>query len=115
MSVTPLVYGNARVSYDSGGAFPVLGLASQVTGRRLADFSQTRHLGLRYASTDRQFSLDRDRPHPASRIVAVSPVSADYLFTTTNPYAAFGASNRNQADLVPVNRATLLFGLQYGF
>ena len=50
MTVTPALFGNARVSYDFGGARPVVGFASQLTGRRLADYSQDPGVaGLHYA------------------------------------------------------------------
>jgi hypothetical protein len=37
LTVTPRVYGNARVSYDLGGAWPVLALVMQQTGPAFAD------------------------------------------------------------------------------
>ena len=115
MTVTPSVYGNARVSYDFGGALPVVGLASQVTGRRLADFAQDPGVtGMRYAPPTIDLRLTATGRIP--RLAALQyRVSADFGLTTVNPYGAAGGSDPSNPDLVPVNRATVLFGLQYGF
>jgi len=115
MTVTPSVYGNARVSYDLGGALPAVGLASQVTGRRLADFAQDPGVtGLRYAPPTIDLRLTATGRIP--RLAALQyRISADFGFTTVNPYGAAGGSDASNPDLVPVVRATVLFGLQYGF
>ena len=116
MTVTPSVFGNARISYDFGGARPVVGFASQVTGRRLADYSQNPGVtGLHYAPPTVDFRLTASGRVP--RISALQyRVSADFALTTTNPYAAStGGADPNKVELIPVNRATLLFGLQYSF
>ena len=115
MTVTPSVYGNARVSYDFGGALPVVGLASQVTGRRLADFAHDPGVtGLRYAPPTIDLRLTATGRIP--RLAALQyRVSADFGFTTVNPYGAAGGNDASNPDLAPVNRATVLFGLQYGF
>jgi hypothetical protein len=43
-------------------------------------------------------------------------VAGDYAFTTSNPYQAIYAGNgQNPAELVPINRLTLLFGLRGDF
>ena len=42
-------------------------------------------------------------------------ISADFGFTTVNPYGAAGGNDASNPDLAPVNRATVLLGLQYGF
>ena len=116
MTVTPSVFGNARVSYDFGGAWPVLGFASQVTGHRLADYSQDPGVsGLHYAppTIDLRLTVSGRVPHLGSLQYRLS---TDYTFTTTNPYAASaGGDDPNKVQLIPVNRATVLFGLQYGF
>jgi outer membrane receptor for ferrienterochelin and colicins len=115
MTVTPSVYGNARASYDFGGAGPVVGLASHVTGRRLADFAQDPGVtGLRYAPPTIDLRVTATGRIP--RLPALQyRVSADYVFTTVNPFAAAGGLAKTTYDLVPVNRATVLLGLQYGF
>jgi outer membrane receptor for ferrienterochelin and colicins len=116
MTVTPSVFGNARVSYDFGGARPVVGFASQVTGPRLADYSQDPGVvGLHYAPPTVDLRLTVTGRVP--RLGALQyRLSADFAFTTTNPYAAStGGDDPNRVELIPVNRATVLFGLQYGF
>ena len=116
MTVTPSVFGNARVSYDFRGARPVVGLASQVTGRRLADYSQDPGVPvLQYAPPTIDLRLTATGRVPRFGALQYR-ISADYLFTTTNPYAAYtGGSDPNRVELIPVNRATVLFGLQYSF
>ncbi|HET6145999.1 MAG TPA: TonB-dependent receptor [Polyangia bacterium] len=116
MSVTPSLFGNARVSYDFGGARPVVGFVSQVTGRRLADYSQDPGvIGMHYAPPTIDFRLTGSGQIPWLRALQYR-ISADYAVTTTNPYAAStGGADPNKVELIPVNRATVLFGLQYGF
>jgi hypothetical protein len=116
MTVTPSLFGNARVSYDFGGARPVVGFASQLTGRRLADYSQDPGvIGLHYAPPTIDFRLTASGRIPWLGALQYR-ISADYSLTTTNPYAASASgSDPNKVELIPVNRATLLFGLQYGF
>jgi outer membrane receptor for ferrienterochelin and colicins len=116
MTVTPSLFGNARVSYDFGGARPVVGFASQVTGRRLADYSQNPGVnGLNYAPPTIDLRLTASGRVPRLGHLQYR-ISADYAFTTTNPYAASaGGADPNKVELIPVNRATVLFGLQYGF
>ena len=116
MTVTPSLFGNARVSYDFGGARPVVGFTSQITGRRLADYSQDPGvIGLHYAPPTVDLRLTASGRVP--RLGALQyRISADYTVSTTNPYAAsVGGSDPNKVELIPVNRATVLFGLQYGF
>jgi outer membrane receptor protein involved in Fe transport len=116
MTVTPSIFGNARVSYDLGGALPVLALASQITGKRLADSAQDPGVvGLQYAPPTVDFRFTATGRVP--RISALHyRVTADFLLTTTNPYSAYaGGDDENKTELIPVNRATVLFGLQYEF
>ncbi len=116
MTVTPSIFGNARVSYDLGGGRPVIGFASQITGRRLADYSQDPGVtGLHYAPPTIEMRLTATGKIPrVSRLQY--RLSADYSFTTTNPYAVnTGGDDENKTELVPAIRATILFGLQYSF
>jgi hypothetical protein len=71
--------------------------------------------GLRYAPPTIDLRLTASGRVP--RLAALQyRISADFAFTTTNPYAATAAgSDPNKVELIPVNRATVLFGLQYGF
>src|SRR5205085_6121285 len=98
------------------GQRPVIGFVTQVTGRRLADYSQDPGVtGLHYAPPTVDFRLTASGRVP--RLGALQyRISGDYAFTTTNPYAAStGGADPNKVELVPVNRATVLFGLQYSF
>ncbi len=116
MTVTPSIFGNARVSYDLGGGRPVLAFASQITGQRLADYSQDPGVvGLHYAPPTVDLRLTVTGKVP--RVSALQyRLSADYSVTTTNPYAVnTGGDNENKTELVPAVRATVLFGLQYSF
>jgi outer membrane receptor protein involved in Fe transport len=116
MTVTPSIFGNARVAYDLGGGRPVLAFASQITGQRLADYSQDPGVvGLHYAPPTVDLRLTVTGKVP--RVSALQyRLSADYSVTTTNPYAVnTGGDNENKTELVPVVRATILFGLQYAF
>jgi outer membrane receptor for ferrienterochelin and colicins len=116
MTVTPSLFGNARISYDFGGARPVVGFASQLTGRRLADYSQDPGVsGLHYAPPTIDLRLTATGRIPRLNGLQYR-ISADYAFTTSNPYAASaGGSDPEKVELIPANRAILLFGLQYGF
>jgi len=116
MTVTPSFFGNARVSYDLGAGRPVVGLASQITGRRLADYSQDPGvIGLHYAPPTLDLRLTVTGKVP--RVSALQyRLSADYSFATANPYAVnTGGDDENKTELVPAIRASVLFGLQYTF
>jgi outer membrane receptor for ferrienterochelin and colicins len=116
MTVTPSVFGNARISYAFRGGSPVLGLATQLTSRRLADYSQNPSVnGLHYAppTVDVRMTASGPLPHLAA---LQYQISADYALATVNPYAASaGGADPNKVELVPANRATVLLGLQYSF
>jgi outer membrane receptor protein involved in Fe transport len=116
MTVTPSVYGNARVSYDAGGGLPVVGIASQMSGRRLADIGQDPGVvGLLYAAPMLDMRLTLSGPIPGVSSLQYRLV-ADYAFTTTNPYAVnAGGSNENLTELIPFTRSTLLLGVGYDF
>jgi outer membrane cobalamin receptor len=116
MTVTPSVFGNVRASYDFGGSLPMVGLASQITGKRLADSAQDPGVvGLQYAPPMVDVRLTVSGRIP--RLAALHyRVSGDFAFTTTNPYSASaGGDDENKTELIPVNRATVLFGLEYEF
>jgi hypothetical protein len=43
-------------------------------------------------------------------------LAADLALAPTNPFSASaGGSDENKSDLIPIRRATALFGLQYDF
>jgi outer membrane receptor for ferrienterochelin and colicins len=116
MTVTPSIFGNARVSYDLGGGRPVLAFASQITGQRLADYSQDPGVvGLHYAPPTVDLRLTVTGKVPWLGALQYR-LSADYSVTTTNPYAVnTGGDDENKTELIPAVRATVLFGLQYSF
>jgi len=116
VSVTPSIYGNARVSYDFSHGYPTIAFAAQMSGKRLADNAQDPGvLRLRYAPPTLDTRLTLTGQIPKVKDLQYR-LMADYAFTTTNPYQAIGAAaDLNTAELVPVNRFTLLMGLQYDF
>ena len=116
MTVTPSIYGNARVSYDLAHGYPTVGLAAQMSGKRLADNGQDPGITqLHYAPPTLDTRLTLTGEVPALKNLQYR-VMADYAFTTTNPYQGISADSQlNHEELVPVNRVTALAGLQYDF
>jgi outer membrane cobalamin receptor len=117
MTVTPSIFGNVRASYDFGGTLPVVGIASQMSDRRLSDDSQDPDaIQLHYASPMLDLRLTVSGPVP--RIANLHyRMAVDYAFTTTNPYQAITSPGVGQAssELVPFNRLNLLLGLWADF
>ena len=116
MTVTPSIYGNARVSYDLSHGLPTVGLATQMSGKRLADNAQDPGvIGLRYAPPTLETRLTLSGQTPKLERLQYR-IMADYAFTTSSPYQGISQdSYRSYVELVPVNRATVLIGLQYDF
>jgi outer membrane receptor protein involved in Fe transport len=116
MTVTPSVFGNVRASYDFGGAFPAVGLASQMSGKRLADDSQDPGVTeLHYAPPmlDVRLTLSGHVPRITNLLYRVA---LDYAFTTTNPYQVdIPGGSTNPLQLVPFNRVSLITGLRANF
>jgi outer membrane receptor for ferrienterochelin and colicins len=116
MTVTPSLYGNVRLSYDPGRGFPVVAIASQMSGRRLVDIGQDPGVrSLVYAPPMLDLRLTFSGQAPSIKNLQYR-LSTDYAFTTTNPYAAnAGGPDENKTQLIPVKRISIFFGLQYDF
>ncbi len=111
LTVTPSWFGNARVSFDLEGKLPTLALATHFGGKRLADVGQEAAVGDRlYAPASFDLRTTATGPFPG-----VGPLSyrlmVDYSFASETPFSAEQASEA-EAELVPENRFTALFGLQ---
>jgi outer membrane receptor for ferrienterochelin and colicins len=117
MTVTPSLFGNVRASYDFAGGFPAVGIASQMSGRRLSDNSQDPGVTqLHYAAPMLDLRLTVSGAVP--RITNLHyRVAADYAFTTANPYQAISSPGIGQdtEELIPLNRLTLILGLSADF
>jgi len=119
LTVTPKVFGNARVSYDLPGEAPVLGLAVAFFGRRLADRA---HDGgfepppAVPASADLRLSVTG--PLPGLRGLSYR-LTAGLSTATHAPYVVgplqAATPNQSRAELTPVDRFRAGVGLQYDF
>jgi outer membrane receptor protein involved in Fe transport len=117
--VAPSAFGNARISYELGGAFPTIAAALRFAGRRLAD-----------RAYDGGFSpTPSAQPLLAVRLAAngkVSPlpglsyrVGIEYSFAKVEPYVVganlYANDNVSRAELAPIRRAQAFVGLEYSF
>jgi outer membrane receptor for ferrienterochelin and colicin len=120
LTVTPRVFGNARISYDLSAGLPTLALAAQFTDSRPTDRAfdggharpafAPPHLQLRGALSGHVPSLSGLK----YRLVL------DYSFTSEGPYAIgptawVYSSEPTQAELSPVERLRAVLGLEYDF
>jgi outer membrane cobalamin receptor len=115
ITVTPLIFGNVRLSYDFGDGRPVVGIASQISGKRLNDHAEDPGvIGLQYAPPmiDVRVTACGRVPRLASLHYRVS---ADYSFATSSPFSVVAGGMNGGSELIPVNRATALFTLEYQF
>lgn len=121
LPASPSIFGNARISYDLPGSLPVVGIATTLVGRRLAD-----------RANDGGFPVTPTAPPQVRLRLTVSDripslqalswrVGIDYAFSGTSAYVAgplqaFDASNPDApraAELAPVNRLTAFASIQY--
>jgi outer membrane receptor for ferrienterochelin and colicins len=119
LTVTPKVFGNARVSYVLPGRLPVVGLAVLFFGERLADrandgmFTPTPRAP---AQIEARLTLSGDVPGVAGLSYRVS---ADAALASRNPYVVgpLQAATPQQpgAELSPVDRFRAAVGLAYRF
>lgn len=122
MTTAPAIFGNARVSYDLGGALPTVALAAKVIGPRLANraldggFPVTPGVG---TSVQLKLTLTGD----VQPVKGLSyRIGADFNTASHVPYTA-GPNQwvditdpaRPGAHLTPVNRLSAFAGLQYEF
>jgi outer membrane receptor protein involved in Fe transport len=117
LTVAPQFYGNAHVSYDLPGEWPVLGLAGVFVGRRPADrafdgaFTPTP-----YAPAELELRATISGQVPGIGGLSYR-MSADYAFADKNPYVAgpvqMGTPLQPAAQLSPVDTFRTTIGLQY--
>jgi outer membrane receptor for ferrienterochelin and colicins len=116
LTVTPSWFGNARVSYDLAGRWPVVGLATHFSAKRLADAGEDAHFAtLPYAPPALDLRLTFTGP-----LASIDRLSyrlmGDYSFAGSSPYTAGRIKTvveGNAPELIPANRITLMLGLQY--
>jgi outer membrane receptor protein involved in Fe transport len=117
LPVAPAVFGNARLSYDLPGEWPVLGVAGSLVGKRPADHAfDEGWTPVPYAPT--QFEL---RGTISGRVPGLPGLSyrfiVDYAFAAVNPYIIGPVSapqpSNPTPELVPVDQLRTTVGLQY--
>ena len=119
LTVTPQLYGNARVSYALPNDLPVAALAAYVQGRAPADRAfDGAFVPTPYSPT--QVVLRATLSGPAPRVQGLSyRVSANYALASRTPYVAgptqFATPYQPAAELAPVDRFRVAVGLQYDF
>jgi outer membrane receptor for ferrienterochelin and colicins len=117
LTVTPVFFGNARISYDIPGDWPILGVAASLVGRRpAADAFSSGYTNPPYAPT--QLDLRATISGPVPHVSGLSyRLIADYAFAGENPYLIGPVTSPTKADpnpeLIPVARATATVGMQY--
>ncbi len=122
LPVAPQLFGNARASYDLPGRLPVVALATQLVGPRLAD----RALDGNFSTLPVAPAQLRLRLTVSDAITAVPGLSyrAGVDFATASRSAYVAGPNqyldatdpdRPSAQLAPVNRLTAFSTLQYEF
>ena len=119
LTVTPKVFGNARVSYALPGPFPAIGLAALFFGERLADrandgmFTPTPT-----APAQVEGRLTLSGPVPAVAGLSYR-VTADAALASRNPYVVgplqAATPDHASAELSPVDRLRIGVGLWYRF
>jgi len=117
LTVTPRVFGNARVSYDLRGDWPVIGVVASLVGRRPADAAfNSGWTPPPYAPT--QVEL---RGTVSGRFPWLPGLSyrfiVDYAIAALNPYVIGPVTSPTTAnptpELIPVDQLRTTLGLQY--
>ena len=119
LTVTPKVFGNARVSMALPGQLPVVGLVMLFFGDRLADRA---HDGM-FVPTPRAPPQVEMRLTLSGDVRAISGlsyrVSADLALADRNPYVVgplrAATADHPSAELSPVDRFRVAVGLSYHF
>lgn len=117
LPVAPQVFGNARISYDLPGNWPVLGLVAQYVAKRPADRYLTGGFTpMPYAPPQVELRATVSGPFPWVSGLSYR-VSADYAFAATNPYVVgpiqSATADVPSAALSPVDQFRATVGLQY--
>ena len=120
-AVTPQMFGNARISYDFAGSYPVVGLAGHYLGRRPAARAFERHFE-RPPYVEPQVELRLTISGPVPIVPGLSyRASLNYAFSDEAPYiAGRPVTNRGErtsptAQFAPVDVFRGTVGLQYDF
>jgi outer membrane receptor for ferrienterochelin and colicins len=117
LTVTPQAFGNARVSYDIPGDWPIVGVAVSVIGRRpVAGAFDSSWTPIPYAPT--QVDL---RGTISGRFPWLPSLSyrfiVDYAIAALNPYLVGPVSSPTTTnptpELIPVDQLRTTIGLQY--
>ena len=117
LTVAPVFFGNARISYDLPGDWPVIGVATSLVGRRpTADAFSSGYPSPPYAPTQVEVRGTISGPVPHVRGLSYRFI-ANYAVAAVNPYLVGPVTSPTKADpnpeLLPVARATTTVGLQY--
>jgi outer membrane receptor for ferrienterochelin and colicins len=117
LTVAPQLYGNAHVSYDLPGNWPVLGLATVYVGPRPADRAfDGGFVPTPYAPAQLEFRATVSGPVPGVSGLSYR-VFADYATAAQNPYVVgpvqAALPTQMSAQLVPVDQFRTTIGFQY--
>lgn len=122
LPVAPQLYGNARLAYDFGAGRPTLAVAGQVVGARLADRAlDGGWVETPVAPVQVRGRLTISGPVPfapgLSYRAGLDVATASRSAYVAGPYGTWEGTDGQpaRAALAPVNRYTLLTGLQYVF
>jgi outer membrane receptor protein involved in Fe transport len=117
LAVGPSLFGNARLSYDVGGAWPTLALAMQYQRRRLADMAYEGGFSTTpTAPPHLEFKLT------ASGDVGLVPgltyrLSGSYAGSRVSPYVIgttlYATDETTPYELAPLKRMQVFLGLEY--
>jgi outer membrane receptor protein involved in Fe transport len=117
LTVTPQLFGNARVSYALPDGWPVLAVAASLVGRRPANTAFSAGWSPPpYAPT--QVDLRATISGPVPRVPGLSyRLTADYAVAAVNPYVIGPVTSPTSKDptpeLVPVDQFMTTVGVQY--
>jgi outer membrane receptor for ferrienterochelin and colicins len=117
LTVAPTFFGNARVSYDLPGDWPILGVAASLVGRRPADAAfDSGWNPPPYAPTQLDLRGTISGQIPGLHALSYRFI-VDYAIAAVNPYVIGPASNSSAAnpapELLPVDQLRTTLGLQY--
>ena len=117
LTVAPSLFGNARVSYDLGGAFPTVALVGQLLGPRAAD----RALDGGFTPTPSVATTAVLRATVSGQFPGVTGLSyrmtASFASNSHSPYVVgpnqAATAEQPAAELSPVDRFRVAVGLRY--
>jgi outer membrane receptor for ferrienterochelin and colicins len=115
--VTPAIFGNARISYDLPGDWPIIGLVASLVGPRPADGAfDSNWKTAPYAPTQLDLRATISGAVPGIPRLTYRFI-ADYAAAAVNPYVVGEATTYTRAnplpELVPVDQFRTTLGLQY--